>query len=96
MDGSKTTEGVVLTLLQGLEHKGHHVYMDSYYSSPTLYKKLKENGFGACGTVRVDRQKILEEWKQGRSEKKRQENMISKGEVRSVDLEDGLVPLQWK
>ena len=96
VDGTKTTEGVVLTLLQGLEHKGHHVYMDNYYSSPTLCKKLKENGFGACGTVRVDRQKMPEEWKQGRSGKKRQENMISKGEVRSVDLEDGLVALQWK
>ena len=71
------------------------MYMDNYYSSPTLYKKLKENGFGACGTVRVDRQKMPEEWKQGRSGKKRQEN-ISKGEVRSVDLEDGLVALQWK
>ena len=65
MESSKTTESVALTLLQGLEHRGHDVYMDNYYSSPTLYKKLKEKGFGACGTVRADRQGMPEEWKQG-------------------------------
>ena len=43
---------VVLDLLKGLEHKGHCIYMDNWFNSPTLVSKLSQLGFGACGTVR--------------------------------------------
>ena len=49
------TQAVVFNLLWGLEKRGHHVYMDNYYSSPALYKLLLMKRFGACGTVRVNR-----------------------------------------
>ena len=42
---------VVKKLMQGMEQKGPHVYMDRYFSSPALFTKLKEMGIAACGTV---------------------------------------------
>lgn len=34
------THAVVLKLLEGLENCGHHVYMDNYYTSPSLFQNL--------------------------------------------------------
>ena len=55
-------DATVFRLLQGLENKGHHVYTDNYYSNPTLYTKLKELGYEACGTVKVNRKGMPKEW----------------------------------
>ena len=43
---------VVLDLVKGLEHKGHFIFMDNWYTSPALVSKLSDLGFAACGTVR--------------------------------------------
>ena len=50
---SKTTK-IVLGLLEStnLLDKGHHVYMDNYYSSPELFSELYFRQTYACGTVR--------------------------------------------
>ena len=42
-------------VLQGLEHKNMHFYMDNYYSSFNLYFTLAGKGIGACGTARSNR-----------------------------------------
>ncbi|XP_066538106.1 piggyBac transposable element-derived protein 4-like [Hoplias malabaricus] len=34
---------------------GYHVYMDSFYTSPKLFKDLLASRFGACGTYRESR-----------------------------------------
>ena len=47
--------GVVLDILEGYKHLGHHVYMDNYYSSIPLYRALRKVDVGACGTVDVRR-----------------------------------------
>ena len=52
---SGVTHAVVLKLIEGLEQRGHHVYMDNHYSSPTLFSSLRQLGFGACGTVHSNR-----------------------------------------
>ena len=49
---------VVLDLVKNLAGKGHHVYFDNYYTSPTLCHKLHTSGFGCCGTLRLDRKGI--------------------------------------
>ena len=43
---------IVLDLVKGLENKGHCIYMDNWFTSPALFSKLSQLGFGACGTVR--------------------------------------------
>ena len=40
---------------EGVLDKGHHIYMDNYFSSPALYKELADHSTGACGTLRVNR-----------------------------------------
>ena len=49
---------VVMELLSPLSNMGYRVYIDYYYSSPTLFLDLKDNGFDACGVIRTDRQSI--------------------------------------
>ena len=49
---TKTTK-VVLGLLEetNLLDKGHHIYMDNYYSSPELFHELYHRETYACGTA---------------------------------------------
>ena len=58
-----------MRLLEGYERNDHHVYMDNYYTSPALFLEMAQNGFGACGTARVNRQGMPEEWKISRKGK---------------------------
>ena len=50
-DGHLITEQVVLDLASDFEDNGHVIFMDSFYSSPRLYKELLQKGIGACGTI---------------------------------------------
>lgn len=53
---SKTTK-IVFGLLDKLKllNKGHHVYMDNYYTSPELFEELYFCDTYACGTARIRR-----------------------------------------
>ena len=55
-DCTKTTK-IVLGLLEStkLLDKGHHIYMDNYYTSPELFSELYYRETYACGTVRQNR-----------------------------------------
>ena len=46
---------VVMTLLGPYLRKGHVLYVDNWYSSPTLFQNLLSLGTGACGTVCANR-----------------------------------------
>ena len=52
-DCTKTTK-VVLGLLEETKSldKGHHIYMDNYYTSPELFRELFHRETYACGTAR--------------------------------------------
>ncbi|KAI8430377.1 hypothetical protein MSG28_000667 [Choristoneura fumiferana] len=52
---------IVLTLLQGLENKGHTVWMDNFYNSPALARRLKSLGFDCVGTLRTNRRFVPKE-----------------------------------
>ena len=55
-DCTKTTKIVLgLMLTTGLLDKGHHVYMDNYYTSPELMDELYLRSTYGCGTVRKNR-----------------------------------------
>ena len=55
-----TTTKTVMGLLQkgNLLGKGHHVYMDNYYSSPELFSELHYRETFACGTCRSNRKNM--------------------------------------
>ena len=53
-------EQVVSQLVEHLQ-PGHIVYMDNYYTSPSLFLALKEKRMGAVGTVRANRKGLPEE-----------------------------------
>ncbi|XP_037872760.2 piggyBac transposable element-derived protein 4 [Bombyx mori] len=53
---SGTVPALVLRLLDGLEHKGHTIWMDSFFNSPALARELKVRGFDCVGTLRTNRQ----------------------------------------
>ncbi|KAJ8728945.1 hypothetical protein PYW07_006641 [Mythimna separata] len=52
--GKGHAEKVVMELLQGKLNNGHELYMDNYYNSFSLAKKLLENNTYCTGTLRKD------------------------------------------
>ena len=59
----------MLELTKSLWNKGHHVYCDNFYTSPSLCLKLEEKGTGCCGTVRINRKGIPLSFQQKSSKK---------------------------
>ena len=57
------TYRVVTKLCRPIYDKGHHVFMDNYFSSPELFAELARNQTGACGTLRLNRRGVPEELK---------------------------------
>ena len=83
------THAVVMRLVDPIKQRGHHVYLDNYYTSPRLFSDLNTNGFGACGTVRLDRRGLPP------SMKSMKKNM-RKGEKRCLQVDDTTTAIQWK
>lgn len=50
-----STPSIVLRLTQGLENKGYTLWMDNFYNSPCLARRLKSMGIDCVGTLRTDR-----------------------------------------
>ncbi len=46
---------VVMRLMQAYLLKGHHLFVDSWFTSPTLFEESHANSTGACGTVKQNR-----------------------------------------
>ena len=58
-DSTQTTKVILGLLKKGnLLGKGHHVYMDNYYSSPDLFFELHNKECFACGTCRKNRKNL--------------------------------------
>ena len=55
---SYASDQVVLRLMAPLVNKGHALYTDNYYSSPTLFDKLVNLDTKTVGTVRTNRREI--------------------------------------
>ena len=77
-------------LLEGLHHRGHHhLYCDSYYSSPHLFQLLRSLGFETCGTVGPNRKGIPRDFLALKGKDK-----MRKGEVKEGDI-TGVKIIQW-
>lgn len=55
LGGVGHAEKVVMSLLQGFENKGHGLYMDNFYNSVSLSRKLLDKGTYVTGTLRKGR-----------------------------------------
>ena len=55
------TYRAVTKLCRPIYDKGHHIFMDNYFSSPELFAELVRNQTGACGTLRLNRHGVPEE-----------------------------------
>ena len=74
-----------MALVEKLKGRGHHVYTDNFYSSPALFAELKEHGFGACGTVQINRKGMLAELKVN----------LPRGDMCTVAIDECMVALKW-
>ena len=74
-------EKVVLDFgLTGLEGKGHYIYFDNFYTSPSLCKKqLFELGYGSCGTVGINRLRIPRDFQAAKLKKERPPHSVMVG-----------------
>ena len=61
------------------------MYMDNFYTSPDLFAELREQGFGACGTVRINRRGLPPDLKKN----------LEKGDICSVAIDDSMLALKW-
>ena len=55
LDGFLSTEKIPITLMRDYLHKGRVLYVDNYYMTPRLCKKLLDNDTYTVGTVRSNR-----------------------------------------
>ena len=79
------THAVVKKLVNDIQGKGHHVYMDNFFTSPTLFNDLRKNGLGACGTLRPNRRGVPS----GIKEK------VRKGERKAFKLDESMLAIKW-
>ena len=50
-----STNDIVKNLVQGLEDKNYHLFIDNYFVTIPLLRDLLQLGFGITGTVRKNR-----------------------------------------
>jgi hypothetical protein len=46
------TQGVVISLCDSLPKQTYHVFVDNLFSTPPLFRKLRDHGYRATGTAR--------------------------------------------
>ena len=98
-DNKTVTHVIVIRLFVSLKEAGHNIYMNNYYIRPSLFVDMKLNVLGVCSTACVDRKGMPLEWKskakcKGQTGQIRKE--LKKGIVRTKNLENGILALQWK
>lgn len=87
-DTGSASRNVVMNLLKESEllHKGYCLFIDSWYSSPTLYRELYNMGTNVCGTARINRKKMPRELKL---------HQLQKGEAVVFSTRD-MAAIKWK
>ena len=79
------THAVVMKLADPIKSRGHHIYTDNFYTSPKLFTDLRDNGFGACGTLRLNRRGLPAAIKEN----------VRKGEKKAFRLDPSMLAIKW-
>ena len=82
---------VVIGLTWTLQHAGHVIYTDNFYTSPVLVKYMFSKDAYLCGTVRPDRKGFPHTLVQ----KKRDIKRLDRGHTEWKEC-DGMVATAWK
>ncbi|CAH2005722.1 unnamed protein product [Acanthoscelides obtectus] len=83
-----TTGAVVAKLLEPYLNKGHSLYTDNFYTSPTLSTFLLQHKTNSCGTVRQNRKHMPvfdKKLKQGDTDWRSSENLLA---IKWIDRRD--------
>lgn len=65
-----------------IPHRGHHVYM---HTSPQLFKDLRVAGFGACGTLRLNRRGLP----------RAVHDPMKEGEKKAIQVDPSMLAVKW-
>ncbi|XP_028044838.1 piggyBac transposable element-derived protein 4-like [Monomorium pharaonis] len=82
--GLGITGDIVAHFLQPYFYKGHVIYIDNWYTSPTLAEFLHDRDTGMCGTVKANRKGMP-----------KLENKLERGEVQ-VAHNDVWMAIKWE
>lgn len=75
---------VVTTMLSDYLGKGHRMFVDNWYTSPTLFDFLHKNKTNACGMARANRKNMP----------KFSSEKMKRGEVKALHS-DSLMAVKW-
>lgn len=75
---------IVMTLMKDYLGKGHNLYVDNWYTSPTLVSTLHLNQTNSCGTIKKNRKYVPNV-----------PNKLQKGEI-SFRSTETLLCIQWQ
>jgi hypothetical protein len=82
------THATVWGLCRRIEGVGHKLYMDNFFSSPDLFDELKTKDITCCGTVRLNRKGLPDDFR-------RRQFRLKKGDIR-VRVRGDMTTLIWK
>ena len=88
-ENKTVTHVIVMRLLGSLKKAGHHIYMDNYYTSPSLFVDTKLKVLGVCGTALVDRKGMPLEWiskTKGKGQTGQIRKVLKKEKIRTENL----------
>ena len=88
-ENKTVTHVIVMRLLGSLKKAGHHIYMDNYYTSPSLFVDMKLKVLGVCGTACVDRKGMPLEWKskaKGKGQTRQIRKVLKKEKIRTENI----------
>jgi hypothetical protein len=57
------THTTVAGVMRRVENVGHNLYMDNFFSSPDLFTNLHSRKINCCGTVRLNRKGMPQEFR---------------------------------
>ena len=77
---------MVTKLCRPIFDKGHHVYIDNYFSSQELFNELTNNQTGACGTLQLNKRGIPNRVKTAKS---------VKGDPLFTECDGNLLYISW-
>jgi hypothetical protein len=83
--GILSSEAIVIELMEPYLQNGHTVFVDNWFTSPSLFLNLAERKTNAVGTVRVNRKNMPQQFKSTK---------MGKGETKVV-YSHKMMALQW-